>query len=82
MYGWLHSVTCSRHDLTHDACIRSTCAIAWDEAHLLDRALANVPEAYREVLVLSYREEQSIAEVARQLASDARFASHRWTSPP
>lgn len=47
-------------------------AIAEDEARLLDRALANVPEASRDVLVLFYREGQSIAEVARQLGlSDA-----------
>lgn len=44
------------------------CAIARDEAALLDRALANVPAAYREVLVLFYREDQSVADVAAKLA--------------
>jgi len=44
------------------------CAIARDEAALLDRALANLPVAYREVRVLFYRDDQSVADVAAKLA--------------
>jgi RNA polymerase sigma factor (sigma-70 family) len=42
-------------------------AIARDEAAMLNRALASVPESSREVLVLFYREEQSVAAVAERL---------------
>jgi RNA polymerase sigma factor (sigma-70 family) len=41
--------------------------IAEDEQALLDRALLELPETYREVLVLFYREERSVAAVAAQL---------------
>jgi RNA polymerase sigma factor (sigma-70 family) len=39
-------------------------ALAREEEMLLSRALAEVPEAYREPLVLFYREGQSVAQVA------------------
>jgi RNA polymerase sigma factor (sigma-70 family) len=41
--------------------------ITREEETLLWRTLAGMPEAYREPLVLFYREEQSVAEVAKQL---------------
>jgi RNA polymerase sigma factor (sigma-70 family) len=42
-------------------------AVTREEETLLWRALEGMPETYREPLVLFYREEQSIAEVAAQL---------------
>lgn len=42
-------------------------AITREEEALLWRRLAEMPESYREPLILFYREENSIAEVARQL---------------
>ncbi len=42
-------------------------AISRQQQALLWRALAVLPETYREPLVLFYREEQSVREVARQL---------------
>ena len=41
--------------------------IAHEEADLLDRTLATLPQSYREPLVLFYREQQSVARVAEQL---------------
>lgn len=48
-------------------------AISRDEAALLWRALAGMPEIYREPLVLFYREQRSVAEVAAglELTEDA-----------
>ena len=42
-------------------------AIDREEATLLWRSLANLPEIYREPLILYYREEQSVASVAESL---------------
>ncbi len=42
-------------------------AVTQDEEALLWRTLATLPENYREPLILFYREEHSVAEVARQL---------------
>jgi RNA polymerase sigma factor (sigma-70 family) len=42
-------------------------AIQREEEQLLWRTLGELPENYREPLILYYREQQSIAEVARQL---------------
>ncbi len=48
-------------------------AISRDEAALLWRTLAGMPEVYREPLVLFYREQRSVAEVAAglELSEDA-----------
>ncbi|HJZ90910.1 MAG TPA: RNA polymerase sigma factor, partial [Gemmataceae bacterium] len=42
-------------------------AVTQEEATLLWRTLAGLPETYREPLVLFYRQGQSVAEVARSL---------------
>ena len=42
-------------------------SIAREEADLLDRTLAGMPETYREPLVLFYREQQSVSRVAELL---------------
>jgi RNA polymerase sigma factor (sigma-70 family) len=42
-------------------------AISQEEAAILWRSIAGIPEAYREPLVLFYREHRSIAEVAKSL---------------
>jgi RNA polymerase sigma factor (sigma-70 family) len=42
-------------------------AVTREEETLLWRALGDLPESYREPLVLFYREQQSVAEVATQL---------------
>jgi len=42
-------------------------AVTEEEAGLLWRALAELPETYREPLVLFYREQQSVAQVAEKL---------------
>ncbi len=42
-------------------------SIQKEEAEMLDRTLANMPESYREPLVLFYREQQSVARVAELL---------------
>src|SRR5262249_2293473 len=42
-------------------------AVTREEATLLWRSLADLPETYREPLVLFYRQGQSVAEVARSL---------------
>ena len=42
-------------------------AVTREEETILWRALAGMPETYREPMVLFYREEQSITEVAAQL---------------
>ena len=42
-------------------------AIQREEEQLLWRTLGSMPENYREPLILFYREQQSVAEVARQL---------------
>jgi RNA polymerase sigma factor (sigma-70 family) len=48
-------------------------AVSRDEAALLWRTLAGMPEVYREALVLFYREQRSVAEVAAglELSEDA-----------
>ncbi len=48
-------------------------AVSTEEAQLLWRSLAGLPEIYREPMVLFYRQEQSVAEVASalELSEDA-----------
>jgi RNA polymerase sigma factor (sigma-70 family) len=52
-------------------------AITQQEQELLWRALAMLPESYREPLVLFYREEQSVREVAHQLGLSEQTVRQR-----
>jgi len=76
----LRNVRDERHEPAHDAtpldetrdlpaceALPSEQAISREEAAILWRSLEKIPEAYREPLILFYREHQSIASVAAEL---------------
>jgi RNA polymerase sigma factor (sigma-70 family) len=60
-------------DRSTDAAAPDEQAISTEEGQLVWQALADIPEAYREPMILFYREEQSVARVAAalELSQDA-----------
>jgi RNA polymerase sigma-70 factor (ECF subfamily) len=54
-------------------------AAAGEEAQAIDRALARLPEDYRQVIVLRIREQRSFAEVGKVMNRSADAVRKLWT---
>jgi RNA polymerase sigma-70 factor, ECF subfamily len=67
-----------RIDTPDDDSTPSWKAMANEQASAIDKALGSLPDAYRRVIILRYREERGWDEIARIMGSSANAARKLW----
>jgi RNA polymerase sigma-70 factor (ECF subfamily) len=72
------SSACTASDLAGDTPSPSELALAHEQDEALQRAMARLPEDYRQVLVWRYQEERSFEEIGKMLQRTANAAQKLW----